>query len=102
MSTAAVHSFLQTAGAVAKAKIKNQDLDPVSLVLTLVQSAFTGQNIGATITDQVLQKHIFEHASRIIELVRSKKAFRYFVLFLRSSERFGVRSHEETCEDYQE
>ena len=67
VSTAAVHSFLQTAGAVAKAKIKNQDLDPVSLVLTLVQSAFTGQNIGATITDQVLQKHLFEHASRIIE-----------------------------------
>ena len=67
VSTAAVHSFLQTVGAVAKAKIKNQKLDPVSLVLTVVQSAFSGMDIGATITDQVLQKHLEQHISNIME-----------------------------------
>ena len=67
VSTAAVHSFLQTMGAVAKAKVKNKDLDPVSLVLTLVQSALSGADFGATITDQVLQKHLEQHISRLIE-----------------------------------
>ena len=65
-ATVAVNSFLQTAGAVFKAKNKDRDLDPVSLVLVVVQATLTGLSIGATITDQVLPKHLDEQISRLL------------------------------------
>ena len=65
-ATAAVNSFLQTSGAVLKAKIKDRDLDAVSLVLVVVQSTLSGLSIGATITDQVLPKHLDEQISRVL------------------------------------
>ena len=54
-ATTAVHSLTQGGAAVLKSEVTGRPVDPVSLVLTMVQGAFTGYSIGANIADSVLE-----------------------------------------------
>ena len=54
-ATTVVHSLTQGGAAALKSQVTGRPVDPVSLVLTMVQGAFTGYSIGANIADSVLE-----------------------------------------------
>ena len=54
-ASTAVHSLTQGGATVLKSQVTGRPVDPVSLVLTMVQGAFTGYSIGANIADSVLE-----------------------------------------------
>ena len=54
-ATTVVHSLTQGGAVALKSQVTGKPVDPVSLVLTMVQGAFTGYSIGANIADSVLE-----------------------------------------------
>jgi len=62
-ATAVVHSILQTSAYA----VMNQKLDPITLVLTLVNAAYSGYAIGDDISTQVLQPVLTEKLQKILK-----------------------------------
>ena len=54
-ATTVVHSLTQGGAVALRSQVTGKPVDPVSLVLTMVQGAFTGYSIGANIADSVLE-----------------------------------------------
>ena len=54
-ATTVVHSLTQGGAVALRSQVTGRPIDPVSLVLTMVQGAFTGYSIGANIADSVLE-----------------------------------------------